>query len=384
MTDEEFEEIRLAVRNFVRKDAVRAEAEIEDTDEIPASLRQAAKDMGLFGFALPEQFGGLGLSMEREARLVFELGYTSPAFRSMFGTNNGIAGHVTMLGGTPDQKSRLLPRIASGDWTASFALTESEAGSDPASLVSTAVRDGDEYVINGHKRWITNAPLADVFYVFARTTPGSVGPAGISCLLVERNTPGLTVGPRDKKMGQAGAWTAELHFDNVRVPASNLIGEKEGDGYRVAMSCLAHGRIHVAALCVGAAQRLVDEMVEFARNRKQGPNHISEYQLVQGLIADCVTEMYAARAIVLESARAFDAGTDMKIGPSAAKYFASEAVGRIADRAVQVHGGAGYMRGVPVERFYRDVRLFRLYEGTSQIMQVIIGRAALREYGLDN
>ena len=185
-------------------------------------------------------------------------------------------------------------------------------------------------------------------------------------------------------MGQAGAWTAELHFDNVRVPASNLIGEKEGDGYRVAMSCLAHGRIHVAALCVGAAQRLVDEMVEFARNRKQGPNHISEYQLVQGLIADCVTEMYAARAIVLESARAFDAGTDMKIGPSAAKYFASEAVGRIADRAVHVHGGAGYMRGVPVERFYRDVRLFRLYEGTSQIMQVIIGRAALREYGLDN
>ena len=383
MNDQEFEEIRLAVREFIRKEVVPAEDEIEETDAIPERLRQAAKDMGLFGFALPEEFGGLGLNMEREANFVFELGYTSPSFRSMFGTNNGIAGHVTMVGGTPEQKSTLLPKIASGEWTASFALTEPEAGSDPAALITSAVRDGDTYVINGMKRWITNSPLADVFYVFARTTPGSTGPNGISCLLVEAGTPGLTIGPRDKKMGQAGAWTAELFFDNVRVPATNLIGEKEGDGYKIAMGCLAHGRLHIASMCVGASQRLVNEMVEFAKHRKQGSQHISEHQLVQGLIADSVTDMYAARAIVLEAARAFDAGTDTKIGPSAAKYFASEAVGRIADRAVQIHGGAGYMRGVPVERIYRDVRLFRVYEGTSQIMQVIIGRAALREFGLD-
>jgi acyl-CoA dehydrogenase len=384
MTNEEFEDIRLLVRKFIREEVVPCETEIEDTDAIPEHLRQTAKDMGLFGFALPEEFGGLGLNMEREARLVFELGYTSPAFRSMFGTNNGIAGHVTMVGGTSQQKSELLPKIASGEWTASFALTEPEAGSNPAALVTTAVRDGGEYVINGQKRWITNSPLADVFYVFARTDVESTGATGISCILVEKNAVGMTIGPRDKKMGQAGAWTAEVFFDNVRVPVSNLIGEKEGDGYKIAMSCLAHGRIHVAALCVGAAQRLVDEMVEFAKNRKQGSQYISEHQLVQGLIADSVTDMYAARAIVLESARAFDAGSDLKIGPSAAKYFASEAVGRIADRAVQIHGGSGYMRGVPVERFYRDVRLFRIYEGTSQIMQVIIGRAALREFGLDN
>ena len=337
--------------------------------------------MGLFGFALPEEHGGLGLDMEQESRLVMELGYTTPSLRSMFGTNNGIAGHVLMLGGTDEQQAEWLPRIASGEVVASFALTEPEAGSDPADLTTAARRDGDGWVLDGTKRYITNAPLADLFLVFARTDPEAKGAKGISCFLVPRDTPGLDVGPKDHKMGQFGAWTADVHLSGARVPDSALVGGDEGlhKGYSTAMGCLAHGRVHIAALCVGMAERLVDESVAYAQERKQGGKTIAAFQLVQGLIADSQTDFLAGRSIVLEVARAFDAGTDRMLGPSCAKYFASEMVGRVADRAVQIHGGAGYMRGVPVERMFRDARLFRIYEGTSQIQQVIIARQLLNE-----
>ncbi|MCK9892993.1 acyl-CoA dehydrogenase family protein [Frankia sp. AgB32] len=377
----EIDEIIASVRRFVRDEVVQAESEIEAGDVIPDRLRVAAADMGLFGFAIPEIYGGLGLSMSDEARLVFELGYTTPAFRSMFGTNNGIAGHVLLEGATEEQKKAYLPKIASGEWVASFALTEEGAGSDPAGLATTARRDGDEWVINGAKRYITNAPNADVFMVFARSEEGSTGGRGISTFMVERNTPGLSVAPKDAKMGQAGAWTADVYFDNMRVPADTLIGgaEGEGRGYVTAMRCLAHGRIHIAALCVGLSQRLVDESVSYASARVQGGKVIGEHQLIQGLLADSVTDLYAARALVKEVAAAFDDGSDQRTGPSCAKYFASEAVGRIADRAVQIHGGSGYMRGVPVERFYRDARLFRIYEGTSQIQQLVISRQVLKD-----
>ncbi|MBA3742968.1 acyl-CoA dehydrogenase family protein [Sporichthya sp.] len=373
-------EILATVRSFIRDDVVPLEAEIDETDDIPAHLRKAVKELGLYGFALPEEHGGLGLSMYDEARLVMELGYTTPALRSLVGTNNGIAGHTLMTGGTPEQQAEWLPKVASGAAVASFALTESEAGSDPSRLTTSARQDGDDWVLNGAKRFITNAPSADVFMVYARTDPAAEPARGISTFLVPRDSPGLTVGPRDHKMGQLGAWTADVYLDDVRVPNSALVGGDGGlhRGYLTAMQCLAHGRVHIAALCVGMSERLVDETVDYAATREQGGQVIGEYQLIQGLIADSVTDYRAARSLVLDVAREFDTGTDKRMGPACAKYFASEAVGRIADRAVQVHGGSGYMRGIAVERFYRDARLFRIYEGTSQIQQVIIAKQALR------
>ncbi|GLZ12355.1 acyl-CoA dehydrogenase [Actinomadura sp. NBRC 104425] len=375
MEPQDFADVLAAVRTFVREQVIPREEEIEETDAIPEDLRRAARDMGLFGYALPEEYGGLGMSISEEVRLAFELGYASPAFRSMFGTSNGIAGQVLVNAGTREQKEAWLPRLASGEVVGAFALTEAEAGSDPSTLTTRAVKDGDEYVIDGAKRFITNAPEADVFMVFART--GGPGSRGISTFLVSGDAPGLKVGPPDAKMGQRGAHTAEVFFDGVRVPASAMVGP-EGTGFRTAMASLAHGRLSIAAVCVGLAQRILDETVAYAKERTQGGRPIGEYQLIQALIADSQAELYAGRSMVLEAARAYDAGEDTKLGPSCAKYFCSEMVGRVADRAVQVFGGMGYMRGVPVERFYRDVRLFRIYEGTSQIQQLVIGRHLLR------
>jgi acyl-CoA dehydrogenase len=363
-------------RDLVRDRVIPYEADIDATDEMPAGLREEAARMGLFGFAIPEEYGGLGLTMAQEVRLVMELGYTTPAFRSMFGTNNGIAGHVLLEGGTPEQKKEYLPRLASGEWTASFALTEEQAGSDPAGLATSVVARGDRYVITGSKRYITNAPVADVFMVFARHADGPAQ-GKISALLVPAGTQGVTVGPKDEKMGQHGAWTSDVRFEEVPVPAGALIGTP-GQGYVTAMRCLAHGRLHIAALCVGLAQRALDETIGYALERRQGGQPIAEYQLIQGLIADSQTDVLAGRALVQSAAADFDSGADQRLGPSCAKYFCSEMVGRVTDRAVQVHGGAGYMRGVPVERFYRDARLFRIYEGTSQIQQLVIARQALK------
>ncbi|MEO5873599.1 MAG: acyl-CoA dehydrogenase family protein [Streptosporangiaceae bacterium] len=379
MDDTDVTEIVAAVRTLVRTRVMPLEAQIDETDEMPPELGEAAARMGLYGFALPEEYGGLGLTMAQEVLLVMELGYTTPAFRSLFGTNNGIAGHVLMEGGTPEQKQACLPRLASGEWTASFALTEDEAGSDPAGLKTTAVRVEGGYLLSGSKWYITNAPVADVFMVFARHGEHEKASRDISVFLVPRDSPGLTVGPRDRKMGQHGAWTSEVYLDEVRVPDDALVGgaEGRGNGYLTAMRCLAHGRLHIAALCVGMADRLLEETVSYALERRQSGRPIAEFQLVQGLIADSQTEVYAGRALVMAASRAFDDGSDTRMGPSCAKYFASEMVGRVADRAVQVHGGAGYMRGVAVERFYRDARLFRIYEGTSQVQQVVIARQAL-------
>ena len=377
MDSSELEEILGGVRRFVREVVVPLEPQIDDTDEIPAEVVAQAKAMGLYGFAIPEEYGGLGLSAHEEMQLVMELGWTTPSFRSLFGTNNGIAGHTLLEGGTPDQKKTYLPKLASGEWVASFGLTEPDAGSDPGSLRTRADRRGDDWVINGTKRYITNAPVADLIMVFARTTPGVSPSEGVSVFMVPTDTPGLSIGPKDRKMGQAGAWSADVHLEDVRVPHSAMVGEEEGAGYVTAMRSLAHGRLHIAALCVGMAQRLVHESVEYAQHREQGGRPIADFQLIQALLADSQTDTMAARALVLDAAANFDAGVDTKMGPAASKYFASEAVGRVADRAVQIHGGAGYMRGVAVERFYRDARLFRIYEGTSQIQQLVIARQLL-------
>jgi acyl-CoA dehydrogenase len=370
--DDVFAEMVREVRRFVREQVVPLEEQIDREDEVPERIRRQAAELGLFGFAIPVEHGGIGLSMRQEVELAFELGWTTPAFRSMFGTNNGIAGQVLLLGGTPEQQAELLPRLASGELTAAFALTEPEAGSSPADLTTTARREGEGWVLEGTKRYITNAPVADLFMVFARTSKAQRPADGISAFIVPAGTPGVSVGPRDHKMGQLGAWTADVAFDSVRLAPEALVGGVEGRGYRTALACLAHGRLHIAAVCVGLAARLVEESLAWATERRQGGRPISTYQLVAAMLADSQTELMAGRALVREAARAFDEGSDRRLGPACAKLYASEMVGRVADRAVQIHGGAGYIRGVAVERFYRDVRLFRIYEGTSQIQQLVI------------
>ncbi|WP_416276992.1 acyl-CoA dehydrogenase family protein [Nocardia sp. alder85J] len=373
VTDDDFADILAAVRRFVREYVVPREAEIMAADAVPDDIRRAAADMGLFGYAIPQRWGGLGLDLRQDVELAMEFGYTSLALRSMFGTNNGIAGQVLVNYGTDVQRAQWLEKIASGEVVASFALTEPGAGSNPAGLRTTARRDGDDWVLDGSKRFITNAPLAGLFIVFARTRPAQDGDPGIAVFLVPAGTPGLTVGPKDAKMGQEGAWTAEVYLDAVRVPADALVGGSEQVGYKAAMSSLARGRVHIAALAVGAAQRALDESVDYAAVSTQGGVPIGNHQLVQAMIADQHTQIQAGRALVRDAADAYVSGADTRIPPSVAKLFCTEMAGRVADLAVQIHGGTGYMRGVAVERIYREVRLLRLYEGTSEIQRLIIG-----------
>ncbi|OBF64675.1 acyl-CoA dehydrogenase [Mycobacterium sp. 852002-51971_SCH5477799-a] len=373
VSGEDFREILAQTRQFVRSAVVPREQEILDTDRVPDDLRGEAKKMGLFGYAIPQEWGGLGLNLMQDVEMAMELGYTSLALRSMFGTNNGIAGQVLVGFGTDEQKSRWLESIASGDVVASFALTEPGAGSNPAGLRTKAVRDGDDWVISGQKRFITNAPVANLFVVFARTRPADEAGPGIAVFLVPADAAGVEVGAKDAKMGQEGAWTADVNFTDVRVGSDALVGGSEDHGYRAALTSLARGRVHIAGLAVGAAQRALDESVSYAATATQGGNPIGSFQLVQGMLADQQTGVMAGRALVREAARLWVADEDRRIAPSAAKVFCTEMAGNVADLAVQIHGGTGYMRGVAVERIYRDVRLLRLYEGTSEIQRLIIG-----------
>ncbi|MFE9325428.1 acyl-CoA dehydrogenase family protein [Nocardia sp. NPDC052278] len=373
VASEDFREILAQTRKFVRTVVVGREREIAEENRMPDDVVEQAKAIGLFGYAIPQEWGGLGLDLAQDVELAMEFGYTTLALRSMFGTNNGIAGQVLVGFGTEEQKSRWLEPIASGAVVASFALTESGAGSNPASLRSTAVSAGTDWIINGEKRFITNAPVADLFVAFARTRPADENGAGIAVFLVPADTPGVEVGPKDRKMGQEGAWTAEVRFQDVRVGPEALVGGNEDIGYRAAMTSLARGRIHIAALAVGAAQRALDESVAYAATATQGGTPIGEFQLVQAMIADMQTGVMAGRALVRDAARSWVAGEDRRIAPSVAKLYCTEMAGKVADLAVQVHGGTGYMREVAVERIYRDVRLLRLYEGTSEIQRLIIG-----------
>ena len=368
-----------SVRKFVKERLVPAEQLVADTDEIPADIVADMKSMGLFGLTVPESYGGLGLTMEEESLVMFEMGRTSPAFRSLFGTTVGIGSQGILIDGTPAQKDKYLPQLASGEVIASFALTEPEAGSDAASLRTSARREGDHYVVNGTKRFITNAPHAGLFTLMARTDPQNKGAGGVSAFIVEANTPGITIGKPDRKMGQRGAHTADVIFDNCRVPAVNLIGGKEGMGFKTAMKVLEKGRIHIAAICVGVAERMLEDALAYAMDRRQFGQPIAEFQLVQAMLADSRMEAYAARCMVLDAARRRDAGEDVATEASCCKLFASEMCGRVADRAVQIFGGSGYVADHGIERFYRDVRLFRLYEGTSQIQQIVIARNMVRE-----
>lgn len=378
VSDEDFAEILAQTRHFVRSSVVPREAEILAEDRVPDDLREQAKAMGLFGYAIPQQWGGLGLDLAQDVELAMELGYTSLAVRSMFGTNNGIAGQVLVGFGTQEQKSRWLAPIATGDVVVSFALTEPGAGSNPAGLLTKAVREGSDWLITGQKRFITNAPTAELFIVFARTRPADVQGAGIAVFLVPADATGVEVGVKDAKMGQEGAWTADVSFTDVRVSDAALVGGSEDLGYRAALTSLARGRVHIAALAVGAAQRALDESVGYAATATQGGNPIGSFQLVQAMLADQQTGVLAGRAMVRDAARKWVTEEDRRIAPSAAKLFCTEMAGKVADLAVQVHGGTGYMRGVPVERIYRDVRLLRLYEGTSEIQRLIIGSGLVK------
>ncbi len=385
VSTEDFQDIRAAVHEFVVTRVVPREREIADGDAIPEDLRQAAKDLGLFGFAIPQQWGGLGLDLAQDVELAQEFGYTALALRSMFGTNNGIAGQVLVGFGTPEQQEQWLPAIASGEVVTSFALTEPGAGSNPAGLRTTAVEQEDgDWIIEGGKCFITNAPLADLFVTFARVRPADADGPGIAVFLVPADTPGVSVSRHDRKMGQEGSWTADVHFDGVRIPASGLVGGDVDLGYRAAMTSLARGRVHIAGIAVGAAQRALDESLRHAAVTTQGGTPIGEFQLVQAMLADMATGVMAGRALVRDAAAKWVSGEDRRIAPSVAKLYCTEMAGEVADKAVQVHGGSGYMREMPVERIYRDVRLLRLYEGTSEIQQLIIGGGLVRQTMKEN
>lgn len=378
--DQEFlNQILDTVSRFVRERLMPLEAQVAEEGKIPDDVVQEMKDLGFFGLTIPEEYGGMGLTMEEEVLVAFELGRTSPAFRSLIGTNNGIGSAAIVFDGTEEQKQKYLPLYASGETIGSFCLTEPDVGSDSAAVKTTAVRDGDHYIINGTKRFITNAPRAGTFTVMARTDQSIPGARGVSAFLVDASLPGITLGAIDKKMGQAGSTTCDVIFENVRVPADSLIGGKEGEGFITAMKVLDRGRLHISAISVGAAERLIEDALRFAMERKQFGKPIAEHQLIQAMLADSKAEAYAARAMVLDAARKRDEGRQISTEASCCKLFATEMVGRVADRAVQIHGGAGYISEYAVERFYRDVRLFRLYEGTSQIQQIVIARNMVRD-----
>jgi acyl-CoA dehydrogenase len=376
---EKFERFLADVRGWVRAFAVPNEERVAQGEYMPKDISEEMARQGFFGWSIPEEYGGAGLTAEELVLGALEISQCSVAFRAHVGTNTGIGSEALVADGTPEQKQRYLPKMAKGELIGCLAATEPEAGSDLTALQTTARRDGDHYVLNGTKAFITNAPVADLFTVMARTDEGNPGAGGVSAFIVERDAPGLRTGAPYRKMGQEGAPVSEIYFEDCRVPASSIIGGVENVGFRTTMKILNKQRLHLSALSTGPAIRMLDEAVRHAMTRKQFGQPIGEFQLVQALIADCQTEIHAARALILETARKRDRGEDTSMEASMCKYFATEMCGRVADRAVQVFGGSGYIADYScIERFYRDVRPFRLYEGTSQIHQTTIARMTMK------
>ena len=369
------------IRRFVRNRLMPLEEQVASTDQIPESVISEMRELGLFGLTIPEEYGGLGLNTEEECKVAIELGYTSAAFRSVIGTNNGIGSQGLVMDGTDDQKENYLPRLASGEIIGSFALTEPNVGSDSANVQTKAEKDGDSYILNGTKRWITNANIANLFTVFARTDQSQKGSSGVSAFLVDANTPGISLSSKYKKMGQQGAHVCDVIFDNCRVPEENIIGgpNNVNNGFKTAMKTLDRGRIHISAFAVGCAKRLIEVSTQFSLEREQFGQSISNFQMIQAMLAESQTECYAAETMIFDAAQRRDRGEKVNLHASCCKLYASEMVGRVADRAVQIHGGAGYMDEYAVSRFYRDVRLFRIYEGTSEIQKTIIARNLLKQ-----
>ncbi len=378
LDQESFGLLRAVLQRFIVERLMPAENQVEENDAVPTDIIDDIKELGLYGLSIPEEYGGIGLSMEQECEVIYDIGHTSFAFRSVFGTNVGIGSQGVLMDGTEEQKAYWLPKFASGDITVSFALTEPGTGSDAAAIQTRAVKDGDHYIINGTKRFITNANRAGAFTLMARTSDD--GARGISAFIVPADSPGLTVGKADQKMGQRGTLTADVILDDVKVKAENIIGGVPGRGFYTAMKVLDRGRLHIAAQACGMADRLIRDAVTYAKERQQFGQPIAQFQLIQGMLADSQAELFAAMSMLKEAARQYDQNPvgarndELSMAAACTKMFCTEMVGRVADRAVQIHGGAGYISEYKVERFYRDVRLLRLYEGTTQIQQVIIAK----------
>ena len=365
------------VSRLVSEHLVPNEEHVDREGVIPESLVEQLRHIGLGGLSIPEAYGGSGMTLEEKVRVAIAFGWTSPAFYRRLSSNDGL-GFALARAGTEAQKRAWLPRLASGECTGSFALTEPEAGSDAGSMRTLARRDGNTYVLNGAKRFITNAPYADVFLLIARTDASERGARGLSAFLVEADTPGLTRRQADEKMGLHGNDTGDVIFEDCRIPATNLIGE-EGEGFRIAMRRLDNVRVEAAATAVGNAERLIEDALDYASERTQFGEPIGQFQLIQAMLADSKAESYAAHTMVLDAAQRIDKGDNASTEAACCKLFATEMVGRVADRAVQIHGGTGFMRGTSAERFYRDVRIYRIYDGTNQIQQLIIARNMLRD-----
>ena len=373
----DFESYLAEVERFTREELVPNEDRVESLGHVPEDIVRRLREVGLFAISIPEEYGGQGLTQEQQVRLTFAFTRASAVFRARFSTTIGLCSQAILDFGTEEQKRKYLPAMAAGTCTGAFSLTEPDFGSDAAGLATTAVREGDGYVLNGTKRFITNAPDADMFLVMART--GGPGAGGISAFAVDAGTPGIRAGEACEMLGHRGSRVSEVHIEDCRVGSDGLIGGKEGIGLKAALRGINHARTHVAATCVGQAWRLVDEAVRHAAARVQFGKPIGEHQMVQGMLAEMRADAYAGQAMVLDCARRFEQRPIPFADIACAKYFASEMVGRVADRAVQILGGQGYLESNAVTRLYRDTRLFRIYEGTSQIQQQQIARAMLRE-----
>jgi acyl-CoA dehydrogenase len=365
------------IRRFIRAEVDPRSRWIEENDEVPEDLLQKAREIGLFGLTIPEEYGGIGLDLAGKCAVEEEMGKTNYGFATVIGNHTGISTTGIVALGTPDQKKKFLPRMASGEWIGAFALTEPQAGSDPASMRTRAVKKGDRYVLNGEKIFITNAGLAKVFTVMAITDP-SKGIKGISAFLVERQFPGFSIGKNELKMGMHGCTTAPLAFQDCEVPAENLLGA-EGMGYVQAMKTLTAGRVTVSARSCGIMDKLIDQCVEYMKVRTQGGKKLAEHQGLQWMLADMSVARDAARGLTQRAIEALLRGERGTMEASAAKLFSTEALAKVVDCAVQIHGGMGYMREMGIETTYRDARIVRIYEGSSEIQRNIIAGVLLKD-----
>lgn len=365
------------IRRFIRAEVDPRSREIEESDEVPADLLQKAREIGLFGLTIPEEYGGVGLDLAGKCAVEEEMGKTNYGFATVIGNHTGISSSGIVAVGNDAQKRKYLPRMASGEWIGAFALTEPQAGSDPAALRTSAQRKGDRYVLNGEKIYITNAKLAQVFTVMA-ITDRSKGIKGISAFIVERDFPGFTIGRNELKMGMHGCSTAPLAFSDCEVPAENLLGE-EGMGYVRALKTLTSGRVTVAARSCGIMDKLIQQCVDYMKVRTQGGRRLADHQGLQWMLADMSVARDAARGLTQRAIDAIMRGERGTMEASAAKLFATEALGRVVDSAVQIHGGMGYMREAGIETTYRDARIVRIYEGTSEIQRNIIAGQLLKD-----
>jgi acyl-CoA dehydrogenase len=365
---------------FVRKRLIPAEDAVEELNRVPDDILSEMRDMGLFGVSMPADYGGAGMNISQYIGFVKSLSYAAPAFRSILSINVGMLCRAISGFGTAAQKAQWLPQLASG-MIGCFGLTEPDSGSDSAAMKTRAVRQGNGYVLNGSKRYITNAPFADMALIMARTSQENLSKnAHVSAFLVPMNAPGVSVGKPDKKMGQAGAQIADIILDNVYVDGSALLGEEEGAGFRAAMQSLDNGRLSVAGGSVGYGKRILDTGLRYAMEREAFGEPIAQFQLIQAMLADSKAELYAAEAMLTDACARADRGENVISEAACAKMFASEMVSRLADRVVQIHGGAGYLREYLAERFYRDVRIYRIYEGTTQIQQLVIAKQMIRNF----